>query len=392
VPTSRSIERVVAACGVALIAVAVAARQPWLDRHFLPSFFIPRNWYLLIETVVRIWIAGAGAGLVLGRSRFARLLLRAPMATIQVVAAAALAVVAGEVALRWIHLQPTGWLARDEEPRRQDDPYLGWVLAPARTGHTNIGGRAIEYAIDASGYRVRGADEVVDVERPSLVFAGESVMFGEGLTWEESIPAQAGALSGIQSANVAVHGYSTDQIYLRVARELPRFRQPLAVVSIFMTELFGRNLDDDRPHLGPGLVWLAAERKPRLMALAGLLVPFRRDATVERGARVTREALLGIGELARRRGAAAIVIVPQFGPEDELQRSIRTRVLRDDIPTLLVPLDPEWRLAWDRHPNARAAHIIGAAVAGRLFAPLKGALPSARISARFGVAARQNRH
>lgn len=366
VPTSRFIQRTIAACGVALIAVAAAARQSWLDRHFLPSFFITRHSYVLIETAVRLGIGAAGAGLVLGRSRIARRLTRAPLSVISIIVAAALAVGAAEVVLRWIHLQPTEWLARDEEPRRQDDPHLGWVLAPGRTGRADIGGRIVEYAVDASGYRVRRVDDAVDVERPTLVFAGESVMFGEGLTWEESIPARTSAMRGVQGANLAVHGYSTDQMYLRLARELPRFRQPLAVISIFMTELFGRNLDRDRPHLGPGLVWLPAERKSRLMTLAGLLVPFRRDATVDRGAGVTREALLAIVDLARRRGIPAIVIVPQFGSEDDLQRAIRTRVLGDDVPSLIVPLDPEWRLAWDRHPDARAAQAIAAAVAARL--------------------------
>ena len=74
-------------------------------------------------------------------------------------------------------------------------------------------------------------------------------MFGEGLTWDESIPAQTGAMLGTQSVNLAVHGYSTDQIFMRLERELPRFARTVAVVSIFMSELFGRNLDDDRPHL-----------------------------------------------------------------------------------------------------------------------------------------------
>ena len=60
------------------------------------------------------------------------------------------------------------------------------------------------------------------------------------------------------------------------------------------------------------------------------------------------------------------MIVPQFGPEDDLQRSIRTRVLRDDIPSVLVPLGPDWRLNGNLHPNARAAHAIAAAVAARL--------------------------
>jgi hypothetical protein len=36
---------------------------------------------------------------------------------------------------------------------------------------------------------------------------GESVMFGEGLTYEESIPAQVAAMTGMQAGNLAVHGY-----------------------------------------------------------------------------------------------------------------------------------------------------------------------------------------
>jgi len=68
-------------------------------------------------------------------------------------------------------------------------------------------------------------------------------MFGEGLTWEESVPAQVGAMMGTQSANLAVHGFGTDQAYLRLQMELARFRRPVAVVSLFMTALFGRNLD-----------------------------------------------------------------------------------------------------------------------------------------------------
>jgi hypothetical protein len=58
--------------------------------------------------------------------------------------------------------------------------------------------------------------------------------------------------------------------------------------------------------------------------------------------------------------------VPQFGAEDPVQRTIRQRVVGDDIPTVVVALDPGWRLAWDRHPNAHAAHVLAAAVAARL--------------------------
>jgi hypothetical protein len=367
--TRRVVETVVAGFGILLIIAAVAATQRWLDHHFLPSFFLPRVWYVRIETLVRVAIAATGAVIVFGRSQVARLAARAPAATLLVVAAAALAIAASELALRSVHLRSTEWLVADEEPQRQPDEQLGWVLAPDRVGRAVVGGRTIDYAIDRHGYRVRRVGESVDVERPVIVFAGESVMFGEGLAWTESIPAQAGARLDVPIANIAVHGYSTDQIYLRLARELPRFRQPLAVVSIVMTELFGRNLDDDRPHLGPGLVWLPAQHASRLAALAGMLVPYRREETVEEGIRNTREVLHAIVTSAEARHAAALIVVPQFGCEDEAQRALRERILAADIPQVVVPLDPDWRLAWDRHPNAHAAQVIAAAIAARLTRP-----------------------
>lgn len=363
---SSLLARVVAVIGLALTVAALAANQSWLDRHFLPSFFVPRHWYVWIESAVRITIAATGVALVFARDRITRLLTRAPALTLQVLIAAVLAIVAGEFTIRWMHRQPTEWLRRDAEPRRREDPQLGWVLVPSRVGRVSVSGRSVAYATDAVGYRVRRVEEAIDPDLPTIVFAGESVMFGEGLTWEESIPAQVGSLTGIQSANLAVHGYSTDQMYLRLARELPRFRRPVAVVAIFMTELFGRNLDEDRPHLGPGLVVQPAVRESRLKALARWLVPFRRVGTVDRGIGVTREALRAIVQLAQDRGATPLVVVPQFGVEDATLRALRERIVTADLPSLVVPLDADWRLPWDRHPNAQAAHVIAAAIAARL--------------------------
>jgi hypothetical protein len=365
----RLVSRLVATVGLLLVVAAIAATQSWLDRHFLPSFFLPRRWYVGIENAVRVGIAMVGAALIMARTAAACLVTRAPTTTLQVGVAVALGIGAGEFAVRAIQLRPTEWLLSQEEPRRQDDPQLGWVLEPARTGHSRVGGRPIDYAIDGAGYRVRRVEEPVDPVRPTIVFVGESVMFGEGLTWEESIPAQVGRAIGIQSANAAVHGYSTDQTYLRLVRELPRFRRPVAVVAIFMTELFGRNLDDDRPHLTAGLVWQPAEHTSRLMSLAGLLVPYRRETTVEEGVRVTSDTLRAIARSAREYAATPVVLVPQFGDEDEVQRRLRARILTDDVPTTLVHLDADWRLPWDRHPNAEAAHVLASAVAARLSNP-----------------------
>src|SRR5581483_6293407 len=249
-------------------------------------------WYARLHAVVRASVLAGGAGLVLGARQAADRLPAAAARRIAPAAAAALlALGAAELTLRFAPVRPAGWLLPEEEPSRVPDARLGWRLAPDRTGRATIGGRTVEYAIDRAGYRVATADAPVDPAQPAALFIGESIMFGEGLTWEESVPAQVGRLLGVQSANLAVHGYGTDQAYLRLEQELPRFRRPVAVVALFMPALFGRNLDDDRPHLGPGLVWEPAVRRARLAALAALIVPYRRDQTVERGIRMTRDVL-----------------------------------------------------------------------------------------------------
>jgi hypothetical protein len=361
-------EIAVASIGGVLLACALVANQRFLDRHFVPSFFLPRHWYVVLETFGRLAMAILGALLVLvARPRTARFAARSPARALYVVVAVILALGASELVLRHVHLRPAEWLSPDEEPRRLPDPRLGWIWVPARTGHKTIGGRVIDYAIDPAGYRVNRLDEPVDPERPTILFTGESVMFGEGLTWEETIPAQVGAMMGMQTANLAVHGYGNDQAYLRLQTELPRFRRPVAVVCLFMTALFGRNLDQDRPHLGPGLVWLPAEQRSRLASLAKLLVPYRADKTVERGVTVTREVFRATSELARAHGATLLLIVPQFGHEEQPEQTLRRRILDDTgLPYVLIEIDSAWRLPWDRHPNARAARAIAVAVAAEL--------------------------
>ena len=256
------VEIVVVSIGTLLVVCAALANQRWLDKHFLPSWFLPHQWYVLIESSVRVLIATLGVTLAVFKlSRVARLITAAPVPVVLSALAALLALGTSELLLRRVHLRAAEWLVPDEEPRRRHDARLGWIFEPSRTGQSHIGGRTVEYAFDPAGYRVRRVNEPVDPEQPAMVFIGESVMFGEGLTWEETIPARVGAITGVQSANLAVHGFSNDQAYMRLQTELPRFRRPLAVVSLFMTALFGRNLDDDRPHLGPGLVWLRAEQQ-----------------------------------------------------------------------------------------------------------------------------------
>src|SRR5262245_28139645 len=94
-------EVVAAAVGLALIACAASASQSWLDRHFLPSFFMPRQWYVLIETAVRVGIVVVGL-LLAGplRRPIARAPTQKPKETLGVVVAALLALFASEWILR----------------------------------------------------------------------------------------------------------------------------------------------------------------------------------------------------------------------------------------------------------------------------------------------------
>src|SRR5260370_7247899 len=142
-----------------------------------------------------------------------RFIVHRPVGALNVMVAVVLAFGACELILRVRNPRPT--MVEKEpsysEPSRRLDPRLGWVFVPSRTGRDNIGGRFVEYAVDSAGYRVRRVDEPVDPDQPTIVFAGESMMFGEGLTWDETIPARTGAIMGIQSANFSLSGFTTYQ-------------------------------------------------------------------------------------------------------------------------------------------------------------------------------------
>ena len=104
---------------------------------------------------------------------------------------AVLAIGAGELVLRTrASARSGGWC-----PKRSrvvvSDPRLGWTFVPNRTARTPHRRTRRRVCIDPAGYRVRRVDEPVDPERPTILFTGESVMFGEGLTWDESMPARS---------------------------------------------------------------------------------------------------------------------------------------------------------------------------------------------------------
>jgi len=369
----RFLQVLVAGFGLVLAASALAANQDWLDRHFLPLFFFPREKAVFQETLIRVVCGVIGLLLVLfalsALDRLTRRMTAGEMlaSCLRIGLAVGLAFAASEVLLarKFTYAVAEGPLK--EEPQRRPDLMLGWSFVPDHQGRMTVGGREIVYVTDARGYRVRGPGEAVDTDRPTLLFTGESIVTGYGLNWEETIPAQTGAMLNLQSANMAVHGYANDQAYLRLKAELPRFRRPLAVVSLFTPALFARNLGDDRPYLGADLQWHPAIHRWRLSALLRFAVPYHSQADIEQGILATRAVLTATAELARRHHAPALVVDPQFGPELPVETLLRRRILdQAGIAYLRVQLDPAWRLKGDLHPGPQAARAIAAAIAQHL--------------------------
>ncbi len=363
--------------GGLLVAAALAANQNWLDRHFLPLFFFSREKTVLQESLIRLFIGLIGFGLVLAGPAAHRQLLRMPArdiisASARIVLAVGLALAAAELFLTHKFVYAAAE-ATNEEPRRRPDPLVGWTFVPLRQGQATIGGRNIVYTLDVHGYRVRGADTPVDTNIPTILFTGESIMAGYGLNWDESFPAQVGTQLKIQSANMAVFGYATDQSYLRLKAELPHFRNTVAVVSLFMPALFTRNLGDDRPYLDSNLDLHPAIHRSRLSSLFRFLIPYHSDAEIERGIQATRAVLAATAALAHERHAIALVVDPQFGPEQPAERMLRERILdAAGISYVRVDLDPRWRLQGDLHPSPRAAQAIAAAIVQRLQSRIQG--------------------
>jgi len=386
------IEGSLAGSGLALMLLSLAADQSWWDGHFMPIFALERATLVAAEHTTRGLLALSGAALtLLLRRPLAALVSRATVSgTLRIIAAIVLALGASELMLRTRPLHPHDADPLQQEPRRHADARLGWTFVPARSVVAQEAGRRVPYSFDAAGYRVSGPVAAVDTDKPTILFTGESIIAGFGLLWEETIPARVSALLGVQSANLAVSDYSSDQSYLRLARELPRFREPVAVVTLFMPSLFDRNLLDNRPRVAAGLIWQPAEQHWRLAALLSWLFPYRSSALIEQGILRTRESLRSFVELARTRGAEPLIVVPQRGPESETEKMLRRRVLdAAGLPYVQVQFDSSWHLSGDPHPDARAARVISIAVAERLRSARITATEQAGVIA-FGSAPTDN--
>lgn len=376
---SRTARLLATLAGAALVGWALRADPRWAERHVLGLYCATTTggWLLArasraigaVLGVLAVWklapaLASWAGGLSLRRHA-------GSLAGIALAVAAALGV--AEVAARRLSErlmlgEGAGRGGELETSMTRADPRLGWSYFPGRTTWVRQGDRRVSYAIDADGDRVPSEADRPDTERPTILVAGESIAFGYGLPYEETFPYLIGRDLGVQVVNLAVVGYGSDQAHLRVLDALPRFRRPLAVVTLFLPDQLKRNVEPWRPRLelapGGGLVPVPPSRAPRLTRLLQQL-PYHGDEAV----RVTAAILKASAAAARARGAVPLFIVTNYGPpchRDDGGESwiVDQLFVRQALPFVRVDLDPEDRLpgAFERHPSLRGTRKIADAV------------------------------
>src|SRR5262249_20264875 len=141
------------------------------------------------------------------------------------------------------------------------------------TFDVNWGGRSVNYSMEAHGMRARAPDAEFDFDAPTVLFSGESVMFGIGLRYDETIAAQFEARTKIQAANIALGGLAPDESLDHLLEKLPLFGRPVAVVTLVLYDWLERNRGDDRPH------W-ALDARGRLVSKAPSVPAFLRTSPI----------------------------------------------------------------------------------------------------------------
>ena len=140
-------------------------------------------------------------------------------------------------------------------PLARFDPELGWDYIPGLTKTVDFpdpeGGvarRSITVSLDPDlGARVASPHVRIDPSAPTIVFVGDSFTMGHAVTWDESFVGRvAAAFPAVQVVNLAVQGYGTDQAWLRLRRNAPRFSDLRAVVYGFIPRHVYRNAHADR--------------------------------------------------------------------------------------------------------------------------------------------------
>ncbi|MGH7296499.1 MAG: hypothetical protein ACRELB_16295 [Polyangiaceae bacterium] len=165
---------------------------------------------------------------------------------VRVAAAAVLALVTSELLLRGVGLPRKHDLAGSCDPMMTEpDARTGWRWRPSFTIVREQGGRRIPFAFDADADRAPAPGWAPEPSKPTILFAGESIVEGHALLWRETMLALVSAALDVQTVNLGVQGYGSDQAFVRLVDALPRFEHVVAVVTLFFPGLVDRELVDE---------------------------------------------------------------------------------------------------------------------------------------------------
>jgi hypothetical protein len=290
------------------------------------------------------------------------------LATGRICLAVALALVTCEIVLRIVRhpVPPKPYYG----PMLEDDATC--LFRPVRSHVTEykIGEKEVRIAIDQNGYRVRGLDDLVDFSKPTVVFTGESIAEGFGLTYDETCATIVGSTLGVQVANVSVMGYGSDGAYLRLSEELPRFSKPIATVTLIPHVMIERNTFADRPHVvlsETGKRWVEPAREPKGYLGSPLLDLLHRLYQSDEALQRARAFIRASARESRERGAFPLFVLTNWEkpclPDETGAPSIQRTLFGGlDVDFIRVDLGADTFDPTIDHPNAVAHEKLAAAI------------------------------
>ena len=367
-------ELVTVGVGCMLFAAAGALNVEWQTRRF--GLEDGRAHVVLIERAVLVVIAIAVVTVLrplIGRwtTRVGGVEAIATCARIGL--AVVLALVGSEVALRILGLpRPHG--VNRTDALAEPDARHGWLFKASKSITIELGERPIRYDFDAERDRAPAVEAVSDPARPSLLFVGESIMSGHGLTYEESLPAIVGEALDLQVVNLAVDGYAADQAFLRLFDALPRFEHPVAIVTLFLPLMVNRidRVDHQRITFDGLEVKLAPPgfvQSLRLTQTFSEWFDFHPEWAIQTAATVFQQT----ARLAKERNARAIFVTPYLGTDWPRRDGYLIQELlgRQGL-TVVNPRFGFEPMPGDSHPNPASTRRLAEAVVAELRKELAG--------------------
>jgi hypothetical protein len=377
---SRVVRIIVALLGAGFVALAWRADLRWCERHMMEFYWAATPELVMRARIWRIVFAAIGVALLAIANPLGKWADRHANDALGIGARYALAIVlalgVSEITMRAFHLPRVRSALRLPEELRiaEPDARCGWVFRGPGVTHVERDGRVIDYAIDQHHNRVHNLTDTIDPSRPTILFAGESITAGFGLEWDETYPALVGDALQTQIVNLGVHAYGNDQSFLRLADALPTFRNPIAIISLYLPSILSRMRLDTHPTIrfdGDAFSVVPparpAWRDLHLLQVAADVIPYQpaADETLELAANIFKAT----ADLGNARGAKVIFVGPRFGEPRGDQYVIDEIFTRQGLDILDVDIGAE-RLPNDVHPAQAGTRKLAAAVVDALNAPV----------------------